>query len=98
MEKYNEKIRQMFMKNFKEFDGKSMEFHGIPLKEFSMEISMEFSLEISMEFHGIQCSMENSMNLRNDFRQGSHGPHSINSPTATVSLFLQLTSKNIQLA
>jgi hypothetical protein len=33
MEKYNEKIRQMIMKNFMEFHGK---FHGIPWN------SMEF--------------------------------------------------------
>jgi hypothetical protein len=50
MEKYNEKIRQMFLKNFMEFHGK---FHGIQWN----------SMEISMEFHGISWnSMENSMN------------------------------------
>jgi hypothetical protein len=39
MEKYNKKIRQMFMKNFMEFHGK---FHGIQWN------SME-----SVEFNGI---------------------------------------------
>jgi hypothetical protein len=51
MKKYNEKICQMFMKNFMGFHGK---FHGIPWN--SMEFNgiqwnstMEFSMEISME-------------------------------------------------
>jgi hypothetical protein len=36
---------------------------------------MEFSMEISMEFHGIPWNfMENSMNWRNDFRQGKYKP------------------------